>query len=342
MVVVCQDDSVARKLCGELQDFLGIEIPLLPVRDWTFYCTTGVSRQWEHRRIELLYALATNQCPLLVTSLRALTMRTMPKEQLLQCTLTLEQGSPIGPEELVAHLVRCGYSRGDLVEGVGQFALRGGILDLYSPGTKQPVRIEFFGDEIDIMGVFDPLTQRRVENVEKIHILPVAETISHLHPQGTQGLADALSALHNRIQRRKNPHEQLLRTLAEDRDAIESQGSFTASDRYISLIYPEFTCGEDYLPTNTLICLCDHGNLRKSADLDQEEEGLILDNLLNGGLLCGELCDFSRSWEDFCEGLSSHTVLYTDAFLSSAYPQGLEPKELLSFTAKQLPSYFIM
>ncbi len=339
VVVVCQDDTAARKLHGELEAFLGRELPLLPVRDWTFYCATGVSRQWEHKRIELLYTLAKGECPLLVTSLKALTMRTLPKELLLTCAIELEQFAPLGPEALTAHLLRCGYSRGDLVEGVGQFALRGGILDVFSPGMPHPVRIEFFGDEIDVMGCFDPMTQRRIDEVKSYLILPVAETIAHLHPTGIAGLLEDLTSLQTRLRRRKNPHEPLLKTLAEDAEALEHEAHFSASDRYISLIYPEYACAQDYLDPESLICLCDHGNLRKTAETDQEEEGMILDNLLSGGLLCGELCEYNREWGDFCENLSAYPILYLDAFLSSSYPKGLEPKELLSFTAKQLPSY---
>ncbi len=339
VVVVCQDDTAARKLKAELEGFLGGDLPLLPARDWTFYCATGVSRQWEHKRIELLYALGKGQCPFLVTSVKALTMRTLPKDLLLDCALELEQFAPMGPEELTAHLLRCGYSRGDLVEGIGQFAVRGGIMDVFSPGMPYPVRIEFFGDEIDVMGCFDPLTQRRIDEVKSYLVLPVAETVAHLHPEGIGGLIRDLNALRARLSRRKNPHEPLLKTLAEDIEALEHEAYFAASDRYISLIYPEYACAQDYLAKESLICFCDHGALRKGADLDQEEEGMILDNLLNGGLLCGELCDYSRDWDSFCEDLSAHTLLYLDAFLSSAYPKGLEPKELLSFTAKQLPSY---
>ena len=339
MVVLCPDDTAARKVQEELESLLRIRVPLLPTRDWTFYCTKGVSRQWEHKRIEILYALAKGQCPLLVTSLKALTMRSIPKDQLLDCAMELKPSDTLSPEKLASHLLRCSYSRGDLVEGVGQFALRGGILDLFSPGMDRPLRMDFFGDEIDAMGVFDPLTQRRTDNAESYLILPVAETVSHLHPRGNPGLIADLTALEARVKRRKNPHQQLLRTLAEDMDALEHEAYFTASDRYLSLIYPEYACAEDYLPADTLVCLCDHGSLKKASELDQEEEGLILDNLLSGGLLCGELCEYNRGWEDFCSALKDRTVLYLDAFLSSAYPQGLEPRELLSFTAKQLPSY---
>ena len=73
--------------------------------------------------------------------------------------------------------------------------MRGGIVDIFSPAEERPVRLEFFGDEIDTMGYFDPVTQRRVENADELVILPVAETLPALHPGGIEGLARELDGL---------------------------------------------------------------------------------------------------------------------------------------------------
>ena len=81
--------------------------------------------------------------------------------------------------------MQAGYTRCDQVEGVGQFALRGGILDVFSPLMEQPVRCEFFDDEIDSMGAFDPGTQRRTENVTSALLLPAAEVLPELTPGGS-------------------------------------------------------------------------------------------------------------------------------------------------------------
>ena len=85
-------------------------------------------------------------------------------------------------EELAAALTAAGYTRCQQVEGVGQFALRGGILDFFSPAHPKPVRLELFGDEIDAMGLFDPDSQRRVENLREAHILPAAEVLPQWCP----------------------------------------------------------------------------------------------------------------------------------------------------------------
>ena len=338
-LLICQDEMAARRAQSELAAFLGKEAEILPARDLTFHHASAVSRGWEHKRLNLLYRLGRGECPLLITTWQALSLRTMPKSVLFSSALRLQLGAQCSVEELIAKLVAAGYSRSTLVEGVGQFSVRGGILDVYSPAEANPVRIEFFGDEVDTMGFFDVVTQRRTENVEQIVILPVAEALAQLHPNGNEGLAADLDALQSRIRRRKTPNELLLRTLAEDADSLRANLSFSAADRYLSLIYPEFATAADYIPSDMTVFFCDHGNLRRAANYATEEEGMLLDSLLQSGILYGELCEFSRDWEGLCEDLQGHACVFLDSFLAASYPESLQPKELISITAKQLPSY---
>jgi len=338
-VVVCQDELAVRRTQQELTAFLSAEPAVLPSRDLTFYSASAISRGWEQQRLRRLYELARGECPLLLTTWEALAVRTMPKSCLFSAASELRLGAQIAPEAIAERLVQAGYVRGTLVEGVGQFALRGGILDVFSPACDAPVRIEFFGDEIDAMGFFDTVTQRRTENIEKFVLLPVAETLPRLHPDGAEGLCADLDALQARLRRRKTPNETLLRTLSEDTEALRSGVSFSAADRYMALIYPDFACAADYIPTDALVFFCDHGNLRRAANRYTEEEGMMLDSLLESGVLCGELCEFSADWESVCATCAGRPVVFLDSFLASGYPQSLPPSELCAITAKQLPSY---
>ena len=338
-VILCQDELAARRTQSELAAFLGMEAPILPSRDLTFYNASAISRGWEHKRLRQLYDLARGVTPVQIVTWESLALRTMPKSLLFSSALTLKPGATCPPEELSARLVRSGYTRCALVEGVGQFSVRGGILDVYSPAYDQPVRVEFFGDEVDAMGFFDLVTQRRTENTDELVLLPVAETLPRLHPQGTDGLAGQLEALCARQKRRKTPNEALIKTLATDAELLRSEAGFAAADRYLSLIYPEFSCAADYIPAESMIFFCDHGNLRRAAQRQSEEQGMMLDSLLQSGILCGELCEFSADWEDLCSRFAGRAVAFFDSFLASSYPQGLQPKVLISITAKQLPSY---
>ena len=150
-VFLVQDELAASRLQEELESFLGVQIPILPERELTFVEASGVSRQWEQKRLKLLYDLAAGKLPLLIASFGAMALRTMPRAVLFSASILLRVGASFTPEDLIERLTQAGYSRTTLVEGVGQFALRGGILDVYSPGEAMPVRCEFFGDELDAM-----------------------------------------------------------------------------------------------------------------------------------------------------------------------------------------------
>ena len=175
LVVICQDDMAAKRLQEELKAFLGEEAPVLPSRDLTLYDTAVVSRGWEQNRLRQLYDLTSGKTPMQIFSWEALCQRTMPREVLLGATFRLETGNTYSIDQLLERLTEAGYSRCSMVEGPGQFSVRGGILDIYSPAADYPCRAEFFGDELDTMGYFDPETQRRTENVDEIIILQKKE-----------------------------------------------------------------------------------------------------------------------------------------------------------------------
>ena len=205
MVIVCQDDLAAKRLCEELKSFLNLDFPILPSRELTLYDSSVVSRGWEQKRLRQLYDLSNGHTRLQIMTWDALSQRTIPPLVLQKTTFRLQIGSEYPLDTLLKQLTEAGYSRCAMVEGPGQFAVRGGILDVFSPAAELPVRAEFFGDELDTMGYFDPDTQRRTENVELVTILPVGETQPRLHPNGLPGLCEDISHLIARQRRRKKP-----------------------------------------------------------------------------------------------------------------------------------------
>ena len=339
LVIVCQDDMAARRIQEELKSFLGLTAPILPGRELTFYDAAVVSRSWEQKRLRQLYDLATGETRLQILTWESLSLRTMPKSVLLDAAFALEVGNEYSLEELLHKLTAAGYSRCGMVEGPGQFAVRGGIVDIYSPAADNPIRAEFFGDELDTMGYFDPVTQRRNENIDSVVILPVGETQPNLHPNGMAGLCKDITTLIARQKRRKTVNEALVTTLTKDLEKYENGLNNPASDRYMALIYPEMATAGDYIPEGALMVVCDHSSLHRTARARTDEIGMQLDSMLGGGLVAGELCDYVWQWEDFCASLSGRTTVYFDAFGGAAYPEDCPPKVLLPMTAKQLPGY---
>ena len=339
IVLICQDDMAAKRLQEELKAFLGETAPILPSRELTLYDTAVVSRAWEQKRLRQFFDLANGTAGLQIFTWEALSQRTMPPRVLERAAFRLETGKEYDLDALVGRLSCAGYSRCGMVEGPGQFAVRGGILDVYSPAADRPVRAEFFGDELDTMGYFDPDTQRRTENADDVVILPVGETQPRLHEGRLEGLCSDLQRRIAREQRRKNVNEALIKTLTQDLEKYQNGLQNPASDRYMAYIYPEMVTAMDYIPKNALLILCDQGNLHRSARARTEEMGLQLDSLLQTGLVAGDLCDYVCQWEDFCAALTGHTVVYLDTFAGTSYPEECRPKQLLPMTATQFPGY---
>ena len=152
LIMLCADESEAGRLAGDLETLLGeaekpARVLKLFARELFVRAGTVISRQWEHGRIAALHELVSGNGGVLVTTAEALLQKTSPPEKLREAVIALEAGGRYDLEDLSRRLVDAGYSRADQVEGVGQFALRGGILDVYSPLMEEPVRCEFF-DEI--------------------------------------------------------------------------------------------------------------------------------------------------------------------------------------------------
>ncbi len=182
LVMVCDHESEANRLAEDLQALLG-QAPLkLYARELFVRAGTVVSRQWEHNRIATLYALSQGRGQILVATCEGLLQKTSPAERLKSAAMVLKVGGQYDLNSLPAQLVAAGYSRCDQVEGVGQFALRGGILDVYSPLMDEPVRCEFFDDEVDSLGSFDTTTQRRTKNIKSALLLPAVELLPGATP----------------------------------------------------------------------------------------------------------------------------------------------------------------
>ena len=339
LCVICADDAAASRMADELTAFLAERPPVLPPRELTLLGAAGVSRGWEQKRLALLWKLAQGEAPLVLAGAEALALQTMPRQVLLGAGFYLRQGGVYDLDALQNRLLAAGYTRCDLVEGPGQYALRGGILDLYSPAEALPVRAEFFGDEIDAMGWFDTSSQRRTENTAQALILPVAETLPSLHPEGRTGLAQDLEKFLARQKRRKNPYAPLLETLAEDIELLRSQARFQAADRYMNLIYPQGQTAADYLSKNTLVVWCEHGAAERQLKQRQDSLGLELDSAAQNGRLAGELCEFLSGWEDLCQRLSGRAGVFLPTFLSAAFPEAQNPQKLVAVTCKSLPAY---
>ena len=333
LVVLCPDEREARRQAGDLRVLTGEEPLVLPARELQWR-PMEASRQWENQRLAALYRLADS--PVVVTTPDALVQRCIPPRVLERTALTLAVGQQWDLNALTRRLAGAGYTRCDQVEGPGQFALRGGILDVFSPGMEQPVRCEFFDDEIDSLGIFDTATQRRVENRREALLLPAAEVL----PAWQEGQAEqAALRLETAVKRlaRKQGTQALRELLTADAARLRQGMAPNGPDRCLAAVYPEKTTALDYLPENALVCVEESGRTAEALRgwLWQLKEDVSAG--MEAGFLAGELADFAASEQELAARLEKRPTVQLDSLTTGR--QLLPPRDLLQLTAKQLSSY---
>jgi len=327
-----RDEASARSFAADFAAFSGSECGMLPCRDFVFHNIEGASRQYEQMRLGTLSALQNGSLKAIAAPADALMQRTLPPETLKNAAVRLFADGEYHLLQLSESLLRAGYTRCQMVEGPGQFALRGGILDVFPAGSDTPVRAEFFGDTVDSLGIFDTMTQRRSRNVEEVLILPARETLPYLAPDGLPGLLREMEKSMG-----KKCSDALRQTVQGDMDRLRDLNDLAAADRYLPLIYPQFATALDYLPADTVFISLDTPaviDCAKGYDHRMTED---VTALLQEGILLPAKSGWSLNTEQLRGAISRSTLILLDSFLTTS--GGFSPSAILSVTAKQLPSY---
>jgi transcription-repair coupling factor (superfamily II helicase) len=166
----------------------------LPARDVLPFQNLSPHPELQEERATALWKIATGKAGIVVTPIAATAILQRSAEYYGDLARTLRRGESFDLENLLGHLNTVGYSSADVVEMPGEYAVRGGILDVYSPEAERPVRIEFFGDEVDSIRRFDPASQRSMNPIDEALLLPLTET-----PVSEQ----LLGAIHTRLSGRR-------------------------------------------------------------------------------------------------------------------------------------------
>jgi transcription-repair coupling factor (superfamily II helicase) len=219
----------------------------------------GVTTRRE--RLQTLTALASyhlpftqkpEQPPIFVASARSLMTRTLPRRDFLKACMRLSTGQTTQPDAVLRHLAEIGFQRVNTVLEPGQFSRRGGLLDMWTPAEKLPVRLDFFGDEIETIRKFDPASQRTIENLESILITPAREFISRYSDDDIRN-----SKVHSGN---------------EDRISNTELSEF-----HIPLLHKQPASLLDYLPQKSLV-LIDDLSIVESMVAEVEEQAVKLRN----------------------------------------------------------------
>ena len=175
-LLVMDNDLKAARAADDIRQMSGGECAFLPGGEIDLTRAAG-SLESSWRRLEALEAVTAGTVTVMCTGAEAMAQRMAQPEPFRKACMTLKAGETYSPAGLAVRLNRMGYERVGMVEGKGQFALRGSILDVYPPALRQGLRIEFFDDEIDSIREFDCISQRSLGDAPEARLSPACETL---------------------------------------------------------------------------------------------------------------------------------------------------------------------
>jgi len=324
-LAVTGSEASAKRLCNDINEMAGSEIAVLfPAKELSLTHAEGISLDYEHQRISALVKSVRNECRIICAGIEAVMQSTIPPEFLIDGIITIKSDSEIQTEKLFRTLSECGYQRCEMVEGAGQFSVRGSIVDIFPVQSKLPVRIELFGDDVDSISYFETDSQRRTECIEKIEIPPASEI---LYDSGN--LIEKISALSKSVRGKRT--EKVRENLANDIARIESGEVLSDIQKYYPLIYSRPSTVFDYIDDNVFFSEYSEILDTASSVITQYNEDVKI--LLEDGQLCRGLDGYYIELPGIQLLADKFTRIYLNNFMQGN--DRIDYEKLISFDCLQ-------
>ncbi|MGA9176314.1 MAG: transcription-repair coupling factor [Desulfobacterales bacterium] len=242
------------------------------------------------KRIRTLYQLIVGDVPpVVVTTISALMQRILPKQELCDYAELVMVEEDIDRDRLADKLISSGYERSSMVEEPGDFSIRGGIFDIFSPLYSDPIRIELFGDTVESIRFFSAITQRTIKNIPEAVILPARETILK---------SSHLTQIINRIRKQSSKLNIPVTKARGLIHRIRKEGVFPGIESLIPLIYPHPGSFFDYVPKDTFFILNEPAELENMADRTLGQALKSFDAAQKESRLCTEPEHLYLTWQE--------------------------------------------
>ncbi len=293
-VIVTFHEQKARELYEEYS-FFDSSAVYYPAKDVLFYQSDIRGNLLTAQRLLALSALHERDGITLVTTFDALMNTMAPPQKVWDSVLHLTPGMQVELQELTAQLVRMGYEKEYQVETMGQYALRGGILDIFPLTEDMPIRIELWGDEIDTIRSFDVESQKSIENLELVTVYPACELV--LTETEKRAGIDAMLAEAQEVSEKlysQMKTEEAYRVISEAKERAEEWGEcsqYAGIDAFLSYFCAERTCLLDYFPPDDVTLFFDELGrcTERGAQTEKEFSESMQQRLSMGYILPGQI-----------------------------------------------------
>ena len=341
-LIICAEEKECVRTRDTLERF-GLSAAFYSSRDLNLYNITA-SHDYEHERLKVLFGIVSGLLDAVVTTPDAALGFTIPPEVLCDYTFKIDFETQIDIDAVALKLVRAGYARVDMVDTPGQFAVRGGIIDIFPPYCKtegslpsgtHPFRIELFGDEVDRIAAFDPETQRFVANVDSIEFPPAKEVILTPEKLGEMSLA---IASHFKRSKNTDAQNEMGGELAAIKTALENGETYVKfADKYLSLVYPEKVSLLDYFTGRSLVILRSQNAISERLTAFEWQTNQLVKDLLEGGTIAAKHTEYAKTRSELEHFLSQNVSLHLDSLLGGL--SGVKLAGMFTFRTKHVVTY---
>ncbi len=324
-LVVTGSEASAKRICDDINEMAGSEIAVLfPSKELSLTHSEGASADYEHQRISALVKAVRNECCIICAGIEAVMQPTIPPDILIDSIITIESDSEIQTEKLSLALSASGYQRCEMVEGAGQFSIRGSIIDIFPVQSKLPVRIELFGDDVDSISYFETDTQRRTEHIEKIEIPPASELVYN-----SELLIEKISEFKKTV--RGKHSDTVKQNLENDIIRLESGEILSNIQKYYPLIYKTPSTVFDYIDENVFFSeYSEILEISSSVTAQYNEDVKIL---LEEGQLCKGLDGYYLELPQIHNIADKYIQIYMNNFMQGS--DRIHYEKLISFDCLQ-------
>ena len=291
--LVTYNEIQARKLANGLR-YYDKDVCYFPKREIVTYDYLAESKDLLNQRIDCLNKIKSGKGKIIVTTIEAAMQKTISKEVLYKHQLSLEVGKEYNLETIKENLIKLGYERFEIVEGKGQFSIRGGIVDIATE-EKEGVRIEFWGDEIDSIRMFNVYTQRSTEMVKNVEIYPANEFI----------LEKPIEKICYEIEKTNYADEDL--------EEIRNGNYLNKIDKYFNSFYEKQDSILDYISNDYIIILDEIKKIRQRAENIIKDNESISKNLIERGKIIPEALKVMDKYEEVEKRISNKQTIYLEA-----------------------------
>ncbi len=329
-VIVTHNDILARKVYEDITFFDEEMAELLESGDMVFHRIDARSNELRQKRLGVI-ANVLNQRPTIVcASIEALLPKLINPAIFKKAIRGLKVGETIDILELLKHFIYIGYERVDMVEGRGQFSIRGGIIDFYSPTSENAVRIELFDDEIDSIRYFDIITQRSMLKSNEVFITPAREVIYEV---ADFNRAATKIRLELDKKSKKTEREKVRENISEDLQKIDEKVYFEGIDKYLSFFSDEYYTFFDYM-RDCIIIVDEPNRVRQRYDNVALEYTEQFKTLLDSNKLLPEQFDAQYTYDELLSKIHNFNIISLNALLKSN--ADFKPNSIVSFVSRAM------